>query len=452
MKSRSILLIFSFVLNVLFLCSYLPQAFAAKVDEEQARAAYVFFDLEFETPLQVVKKRYRKLISKVHPDKHGPTENHAIAQEINIAYAHITEWMKQKSNVNISKSEQHPETSLHIDSLAKINSDAYLKLLSFSKYFNPQLKSVAENSGALFELIYRLYNLGYSQDVLASLKAMNLRLGSGQFEFEAAFKNLFGLFGDRGTQLQSHFQLFQTRDINAYLNYSHILVHFDAPLTQATGFPRFRIFMINPNTDSADEMLAIFRNHNNDHPRLQVFQRQRAEDLYIVERDGSRSLLKPAHDRIVSLDLSILDINGHTPFLVDLLTNTNSSLTDTNKLNALDLGLYLTSYGIRFIRPGFESHSNYQNFDQTYVEVKPDQVLKTLEAFKILEKVQNANAHNFSWPQPLAPISFTQLPAGSYQNRNGIEDQSPPDSQGECDTVLANRVLTDLLGRLRSSN
>ncbi|MCB9025221.1 MAG: transposase [Bdellovibrionaceae bacterium] len=91
---------------------------------------------------------------------------------------------------------------------------------------------------------------------------------------EKRFQNKIGLvflrFGDLGTQLQSHFQLFQTRDINAYLNYSHILVHFDAPLTQATGFPRFRIYIINPNTNSADEMLATFRNHNNDHPRLQV--------------------------------------------------------------------------------------------------------------------------------------------------------------------------------------
>ncbi len=426
------------LVGIVLIFVFLPLSVLSKsISREEAEVAYKTLNLKFNSSLKDAKLKRGQLAREKHPDVVGTDEFLEEVKNLNRAVDIIKKWLMASGEENSleEKTVFNERESAFEGSLMNVNQEAYLSLLFNSQYFKNG--SVFQNMDSMFDLIYRLYSVGYTHDVLDSLSRLffNPFAGPGSFKYEAAFPGLSQLFGNQGGgALVSNFQLFKATNSMGYESYSHILVHFDAKTTQMIGLPRFRIFLIRPGSNSADEMLALYRNHNNQLPRLQVYQKRKYNDLYMVNDSGVRTLARPAHEDISSVDLSIMDAgNPNPPRLVQLDYVGRTNVVNANQLNLKDLGHYLSPVGMRFIRLGNEwgASSSYADFERMYTAVDAENVIDEVAKAGILEKIQNANAEHFLWPKLIGSAAFIGVNREDF-NAGRQADQL----ESECDQIL----------------
>lgn len=96
---------------------------------------YNYFDIQEDITLEQLKKQYRKLCFKHHPDKGG---NNETFQQVNKEYKHALEYIMQKAFDNHDVN-YYRLINRHIYGL-----DSYIKKLNVPRQFKPAISLLVE--------------------------------------------------------------------------------------------------------------------------------------------------------------------------------------------------------------------------------------------------------------------------------------------------------------------
>ncbi len=390
-----------------------------KFRKDEVENAYKVLGLPFGASLAEAKAERKELSKNKNPNQPGGERFLEELKELHAA-VNIIKWFKNNgasatptNSSAASGSATPPQEGVApwvqaaVSRLWRVNHDAYVKLLFNSQYF--LTSHLSDNIDAMFELIYRLYNVGFTYDVLQRLRGLNFnpfRSTSGM-KYGAVFEDMSQIFGHEGVEVYNSFQLFQDKTAGDD-EYSHILVYFDADATKALGLPRVRFFAMKRESDSADEFLAVYRNHNNRLPRFSVYEAYQFDDMYLRKPDGSIVLGEAAHKALVDINFTILDAGGgqYPPTVVRVSDPTQNALMAQGQLSLADLGFYVKPSGIRMLRPGHEMGHQGRGFTQSYMSFSPEAAVAEINAEGLLRKIEKANGGQFLWPKLLASIDL----------------------------------------------